>query len=112
MTTTMKMKDTARDEHERGEDKKKPKITVRIQPPNIQELRFLIRGTTQLVVHRFSNRTGMEEALEAGPTKKGKRRALPAKDFHAEYEGARHVSTGGWDGVHAIAFKHALVSAC
>lgn len=72
-----------------------------------------IRGTSELVVERFS--TKAREVMEAkhkegGASKKGK--AKEARSFENDYNGARYVSTDGWDGVHASAFRNALISAC
>jgi hypothetical protein len=52
----------------------------------------------------------MMAAQEAGSTaKKGK--VKEAKDFDECYNGARHISTDGWDGVPAAAFRNAMIGA-
>ena len=53
----------------------------------------------------------MRATQEAGSTAKSKKNR-EAKDFEALYEGARHVSDDGWDGIHAAAFRNAAISAC
>jgi hypothetical protein len=53
----------------------------------------------------------MQTSQEAGSqATKGKKRE--ARDFQAGYEGARHKSIAGWDGIPASAFRNALISAC
>lgn len=86
---------------------------VTITAPNIPTAVFRVRGVAPYVQHKFSEkaRTAIKETQEAGSTtKKGK--AREAKDFDACYEGARHVSTAGWDGIPSMGFKNGLVSAC
>ena len=84
-----------------------------ISPPNMETGRFLIRGTVPLVMNRFSQKAKLEmmETQKAGSTaKKGKKRT--PKDFKAMYEAAKHISTQGWYGIPASAFRIAMVSAC
>lgn len=87
--------------------------SVVIPAPNFQTAEFLIRGTTPLVMNKFS--TKMRQKLhiehEAGTTPKTKKKKEP-KDFEALYEGSKHYSTEGWIGIPAIAFRKAAISAC
>jgi len=87
--------------------------TITITPPNFETLEVWIRGTAPLVVHKFSRKA--KEAIrarqEAGSTA-GKNRKKEAKDFVECFNGARHISADGWDGIHAAAFRSACVSAC
>lgn len=66
-----------------------------------------------LVVHAFSEkaRNVMREAQEMGSVGKKNRRKDP-KDFDAAYQGARHISRDGWDGVTCATFRNAMISAC
>lgn len=86
---------------------------VAIKPPDFRRIELNIRGTAPLVINRFSQKAMeiMREAQEAGGTAKTKRTRDP-KDFDALYEGAKHVSDQGWEGVHAAAFRNAAISAC
>jgi hypothetical protein len=86
---------------------------VTISPPDMRTAAVTLIGTAPLVVNRFSAKAmeTMVEKQKAGSTSaKGKARA--AKDFDAAMEGARHRSAEGWDGIHAGAFRNALISAC
>jgi hypothetical protein len=86
-------------------------INVSIKAPTIITLQYRIVGTAPLVIHRFANKGILIEAQEQGSVnKKGQKRA--PKDFQAAYNSARHISEDGWDGIHAGAFRSALVSAC
>lgn len=90
--------------------------SVVISPPNFEQATVTIRGTSPLVLHKFS--TKAKEMIiatqEAGQqARKGKKRE--AKDFNAVYEAARHKASarfGGWDGLPATAFRNAMISAC
>lgn len=66
-----------------------------------------------LVVHAFSAkaRAMMREAQELGSLGK-KRKPKDPKDFDAVYQGARHISRDGWDGVTCATFRNAMISAC
>ncbi len=87
--------------------------TAVIKPPRFKSANILIRGTAPLVMHAFSEkaRNTMIETQEQGQqARKGKKR--DPKDFNAVYNGARHISRQGWDGIPAAAFRNAMISAC
>ncbi len=87
--------------------------TVAIAPPNFQTAAFKITGTAPLVMNKFSAKAReiMRQKQEAGGhAKKGK--AREAKDFDACFQGARHLSTKGWDGIPAATFRKAMIGAC
>jgi len=86
---------------------------VQITPPNIGRVRFEIKGTAPYVQARFSYKAQilMEEKMQAGSqSTKGRKRE--ARDFDADYEGAKHLSEEGWAGIPASAFRNAMISAC
>ena len=88
-------------------------VGVVIRKPRMQEASFLIRGSTPLVMNKFSQKAKemMQKGQEEGSTpKKGKKR--DPKDFLALFKAAQHVSTQGWVGIPASAFRCALISAC
>ena len=91
----------------------KATATVVITPPDFRHLAIDIRGTAPLVVNRFSAKAMeiMRQTQEAGSTARS-RKTREAKDFDALYEGAKHVSDDGWEGIHAAAFRNAAISAC
>lgn len=88
-------------------------MQVVITPPNFQRLAINIKGTTPLVINRFSAKAMqmMRKAQEAGNASRS-RKAHEAKDFDALFEGAKHVSDDGWEGIHAAAFRNGAISAC
>ena len=86
---------------------------VVITPPNMQTVAIQIEGTAPLVVNRFGAKAkeAMEQQQGAGSTARGKRKREP-KDFDALYRDSLHVSTEGWLGINASAFRQAAISAC
>ena len=87
---------------------------VHIAPPNIQPGEVWIKGTAPLVMHKFSDKAKnmMREKQAAGTTANTKKGNRAAKDFDALFEGARHRSFEGWDGIPAAAFRNACIDAC
>lgn len=86
---------------------------VRVTAPNFKTAEFRLVGTAPYVQLAFSEkaRNIMRENQAAGSTaKKGKKRE--AKDFDALFLAAQHISTDGWNGIPASAFRHAMVEAC
>lgn len=87
--------------------------TLVIKAPNFKRVEFRIEGTSPYVQCRFSAKAmqAMMAKMAAGPqAKKGK--AREARDFDADYRNAMHVSTEGWVGIPAGAFRNACISAC
>lgn len=86
---------------------------VIIKPANIQTAEFSIKGTAPLVQARFSAKAmqAMMSKMAAGSTA-NKSRAKPARDFDDDFEQAKHISTEGWQGIPASAFRNAIISAC
>mgnify|MGYP001607793579 CR=1 FL=1 len=86
---------------------------ILISPPNFQVIVLEVRGTAPLMVHRFSAKslTKMRATQEAGSTA-GKGVKRDKRDFEGDFQGARHISTEGWDGIHAAAFRAAAIDAC
>lgn len=86
---------------------------ITITAPNFKTAIFEIAGNAPLVMHKFSQkaREQIMATQKAGKAAKSKKERKP-KDFEAAYQGARHVSTEGWDGIPSTAIKAALVGAC
>lgn len=84
-----------------------------IPPPRFQVAQFQIIGTAPLVLNKFSQKAKakMRADQEAGSTKK-KGAKKEAKDFQSAYLDAMYVSSDGWHGIPATAFRNACVSAC
>ncbi len=87
--------------------------TVTIRAPNFQKAVFELVGTAPLVIHRFSAKTKNEMKLkmETGKAASSKRTREP-KSTDELYQESRYISKAGWDGIHAGAFRNALISAC
>lgn len=90
-----------------------PSTTVIISPPNMMTASFTCIGTSPLVINRFSGdqHGKMRAAQEAGGQTKNKKTRAP-KDFGKLFEDARYRSAEGWDGIHAAAFRLAMIGAC
>lgn len=86
---------------------------VVISAPNLRTVEFNVQGVTPLCVHRFSEKAKrqMMDSQKAGSTAKSKRKREP-RDFDADYEGAKYISTDGWCGLPAGAFRSAMIDAC
>ena len=86
---------------------------VTIKAPNFGNAEFELRGIAPLVIHRFSSKTKgqMKEKMETGKAASSKKTREP-KSTDETYQEARYISKEGWDGVHAGAFRNALISAC
>ena len=89
------------------------KSPVFITPPDIRLIQIDIEGTAPLVINKFSAKAKemMMATQMAGSTAKSKKNR-EAKDFEDLYNGARHISQEGWDGIHAASFRNAAISAC
>lgn len=86
---------------------------VTITAPDMRVIELTIKGTAPLVINKFSAKAKemMMATQMAGSTAKSKKNR-EAKDFEDLFNGARHVSTEGWDGIHAASFRNAAISAC
>lgn len=86
---------------------------VAIKAPNFGTAEFKIKGIAPLVIHRFSAKTKaeMKQKMETGKAASSKKNR-EAKSTDDIYEEARYVSRDGWDGIHAGAFRNAMISAC
>lgn len=87
--------------------------SITIPRPKFKIAALDIRGTTPLVLHKFSQKVQdkiREKQEQGSTTTKGKSRE--ARDFSVNYEAARHRSAEGWDGIPASAFRNAMISAC
>jgi len=86
---------------------------VLISPPNLRELVVDIVGTAPLMINKFSTKALEQIATtqQAG-SQSNKGRKREPKDFDAVFNGARHLSREGWDGIAAGAFRNGMISAC
>jgi hypothetical protein len=96
------------------DDRVNPKVNlVTIKAPNFQVATIKIVGTAPYVANKMAARIrdGLIQAQMLGSQSKNKKKRKP-KDFNRVFEEAQHVSTDGWKGMPASAFRSALVSAC
>ena len=91
----------------------KQEEAIHIAPQNIQTGHVWIIGTSPLVVHKFSDKAKrmIRDKQSAGSSASNKKKR-EAKNFDEVFEGARHKSFEGWDGIPAPAFRNACISAC
>lgn len=89
----------------------KATVKIEIAPPNFQSVTLRVEGTAPLMLHKFSEK--MRKQIEEKQTSKDstKKKREP-KDYEAEFNAARYVSTANWDGVPAGAFRAAMIAAC
>ncbi len=86
---------------------------VVITPPKFERAAIRIRGTAPYMQNKFSQKAQIqiEETQRQGSrAKKGRKR--DPRDFEADAEAAKHISTEGWPGIPAPAFRNAMISAC
>jgi hypothetical protein len=94
--------------------KKEPEVApLVIARPNLQTVTISIRGTAPYVQHKFSAkaRQQMLQAQMDGAKSKNRKKTEP-RDPEADYQNAQHVSTEGWVGIPAPAFRSACIRAC
>lgn len=84
---------------------------IEISPPNFESITLRMEGNAPLMTHKFSEK--MRKQIEGKQTAKdatGKKRE--PKDYAAEFNAARYISTKGWDGLPAAAIRAAMIAAC
>jgi hypothetical protein len=91
-----------------------PAKAVTIKPPNFMSATLTAIGTAPYLQNNFSskNKETMIEKQKQGSSVGRTRKARAAKDFDAVYEGSMHISTEGWHGIPASAFRKAMIDAC
>lgn len=85
---------------------------VVIKAPDIRTAVFKLTSTSPYMQARFAQKAldSIREKHEAG-SPKGKKERKP-RDFDADYEGAQYISTQGWNGIPAGAFRTAMIDCC
>lgn len=86
---------------------------VQITPLRQRVLHVTIRGTSPLMILRFSKKAEnkMIETHKAGSQARSKR-VREARNFEDDCEQAKYVSRDGWNGIPADAFRCALIESC
>lgn len=84
-----------------------------IKPLNQQFLSFKLQGTAPYMQLRFSEKTmqKMMATQEAGPQARSKKVREP-RNFHDDYENAKHKLPDGSCGIPCGAFRNGMISAC
>lgn len=91
--------------------KAKASMKIEITPPNFQSVTLRIEGNAPLMTHKFSEKMRKQmEAKQTATDATGKKRE--PKDYAAEFEAAKYISTSGWEGLPAGAIRAAMIAAC
>lgn len=93
--------------------KKEEGVAV-IKPANLVQATIKVRGTAPLVINKFSKKA-KDQLMASMSTPKSQKKSKserPPRDYDADFEGARHRSAAGWDGLPASAFRAAMIDAC
>jgi hypothetical protein len=95
------------------EDQETKQQKIVITAPRFRTANFNIRGDSPLMIAKFTSKAikKIEQTQRAGRAGKS-RRVREERRFEEEFEAARHISTEGWDGIAASAFRNALISVC
>lgn len=84
---------------------------IEILPPNFQVVHLKLEGLAPLMTHKFSEK--MRKQMEARQTSSEATRAKrEPKDYAAEFNAARYISTSGWDGLPTQAIRASMIAAC
>lgn len=112
-TATATKAKTAKSNGEPVEAKAKAAEAVSIKPINMQVIELTLVGTAPLKQAAFTAKAmqAMRAKQEAGDqAKKGGKRK--PRDFESDFKEAMHVSTEGWVGIPASAFRNACIDVC
>jgi hypothetical protein len=86
---------------------------LHIPAPRLNIATFHIRGTSPLVIHRFSVKVKeqMAQKMSEGKSASSKKNREP-KNSDDTFNESRYISKDGWDGFHAASVRNAMISAC
>lgn len=93
--------------------KKQADAAITISPANFETIALTIEGTAPYMQARFSAKAmqAMMAKQAAGSTaRKGTKRE--ARDFDQDFIQAQHLSSDGWNGIPASAFRNACIDVC
>ncbi len=85
-----------------------------VNAANLMRATFRIKGTAPYVQCNFSQKA-REKMMSDMATPKSQKKAKterPPRDYDADFRGAQHVSTAGWNGIPCPAFRAAMIDAC
>lgn len=89
------------------------KKAITIPAPNIQRIKFRIIGTAPYMQSRFSRRqmgAFISSVTSGEQRRKGGKRA--ERDTDQMLADSTHITTDGWNGIPAPAFRNAMIDAC
>lgn len=86
---------------------------ITIKAPRFTTVEVQIRGTAPYMQARFSAKAmqAMKAKMEAGTQARSKKER-EARDFERDFVEAQHISTEGWVGIPAAAFRNAAIDSC
>lgn len=87
--------------------------TVVITAPRFRTLTVKLTGTSPYMQARFSMKAkgAMMDKMAAGTQATGKKVRAP-RNFEDDMLNAQHISTEGWNGIPAAAFRNACIDVC
>lgn len=93
---------------------KEESVVMAIAPLNVRGLKFKIEGTAPYMQHQFPKKAleMMRAKHEAGSTAKKGKGNREKRDFEKDFTEAMHVSSEGWVGIPAAAFRNATIDVC
>lgn len=81
--------------------------SVEVKEFSINEVQIPIVGISPLIVHKFSQKSRIQiEEKQAG---KAQNKKHDIRDPQADFEGAKHIASDGWEGFPAAGFKAAMI---
>lgn len=80
----------------------------------IVEVPIVSSENSPLVINKFSRKARQQMMINMSTPKAAKKSKSerPPRNFDEDFEGARHRSAAGWDGIPATAFRNSMVDAC
>jgi|1185.fasta_scaffold400956_1 hypothetical protein len=90
-----------------------PVTKILITPPKFERAVIRVVGTAPYVQNKFSAKARHKiEATQREGSRSRKGSQKEARDFEDDWKAAMHVSTEGWAGIPAPAFRNAMIDAC
>jgi hypothetical protein len=87
--------------------------TISISPPNFKTVIFTLKGVSPYMQARFSAKAMQkmrDKQASGSQAKKGAKRE--PRNFDDDFVQAQHISTDGWNGIPASAFRNASIDVC
>lgn len=88
-----------------------PLKAVNISPPNMDRVMVHIVGTSPYMQAKFSKKAEIMAKMQEGSAARSKK-TRTARDYDNDCKGAMYISSAGWNGIPASAFRKAMISAC